>query len=142
MTRSLAGRLRPPLPRRPLPRREALPLALLLLALSSVFVFGGDRSQFYRPGHHGNVSGQTVTLAGNLSAEHRFLMFRYRELDERGEPRYAVYNRFPIGPYALVKLAILPFGDDLPQQILAARTADAGVLRRRRRAGAGSRSRG
>ena len=103
------------------PRGEAAPLALLLLALSSVFVFGGDRSQFYRPGHHGNITGQTLELAGNLSAEHRFLRFTHRTLDEDGEPAYGVYHRFPPGEYVLLKLAILPFGEDLPRQIMAAR---------------------
>ena len=106
----------------PLARREALPLALLLLALSSVFVFGGDRSQFYRPSIHNSTSIHTLTLAANLSAEHRFLGFFRRKLGEDGEPQYAsLYNRFPVGSYALVKLAILPFGDDFPRQIRAAR---------------------
>ena len=103
------------------PRNEALPLALLLLALSSVFVFGGDRSQFYRPGHPDYVSAQTLTLAANLSAEHRFLGFLSRRLNRQGEPVYYVYNRFPVGSHGAVALAILPFGDDLPRQILAAR---------------------
>ena len=105
----------------PLPRREALPLALLALALSSVFVFGNDRSQFYRPGHHDYVSAQGLALASNLSAEHGFAGFFRREPDGDGEPRYVVYNRFPAGPTVLVKLAILPFGDDIPRQIGAAR---------------------
>ena len=101
--------------------REAAPLALLLLALSSVFVFGNDRSQFYRPGHHDYVTVHTLTLSTNLSAEHGFLLFTRRKLNPQGEPRYAsLYHRFPIGSYALVKLAILPF-DDFPKQILAGR---------------------
>ncbi len=113
-----AVRRRLPLP----PRSEAAPLALLLLALSSVFVFGGDRSQFYRPSIHSSTSIHTLTLATNLSAEHRFLGFFRRKLGEDGEPQYAsLYNRFPVGSYALVKLAILPFGDDFPRQIRAAR---------------------
>ena len=103
-----------------LPRNEALPLGLLLLALASVFAFGGERSQFYRPGLHSAVSAQTLTIAGNLSAEHRFLGFRNRSLDRQDEPAYYLYNRFPIGSYALIKIAALPAGDDIPGQILAA----------------------
>ena len=112
---ALARRL-PPLP----PFRDAAPLALLLLALSSVFVFGNDRSQFYREVDD-DVSAETLTLAANLSAEHGFLGFRRQWLDEDGERRYVAYNRFPIGNYALVKLAILPFGDDFPRAIRSAR---------------------
>ena len=103
------------------PRNGAAPLALLLLALSAVFVFGNDRSQFYRPVHHDYTSAQTLAIAANLSAEHRFAGFYRRKLDPDGEPRLLVYHRFPIGPYALVKLAILPFGDDFPRAIHAAR---------------------
>ena len=113
--RALAGRL----PR--LSRNEAAPLGLLLLALASVFAFGGDRSQFYRPGHHDSFSAETLTLAANLSAEHGFAGFRRQKLDEDGEREYVVYNRFPIGSYALVKLAALPFGDDFPRAVYAAR---------------------
>ena len=32
---------------------QYIPLALLLLALSSVFLFGGERARFYRPGTNG-----------------------------------------------------------------------------------------
>ena len=116
------------LSRRSLPGREALPLALLLLALSSVFAFGGDRSQFYRgvdsrgaSARPDFISAQTLTLAANLSAEHRFLGFSGRRLDRQGEPQYDPYNRFPIGSHGVVGLAILPFGDDFPRQIMAAR---------------------
>ena len=111
--RALAGRLPP--------RNEAAPLGLLLLALASVFAFGGDRSQFYRPSVHDDVSIQSLTLAANLSAEHGFLGFTRLRLDGDGEPRYVLYNRFPVGSYALVKLVALPFGDDIPRRILAAR---------------------
>ena len=114
--RALAAvRRRLPLP----PRNEAAPLALLLLALASVFVFGGDRSQFYRPAHD-NISAHSMTLSSNFSAEHRFLGFVRLELGADGEPRYVPYNRYPPGSYALVKLAILPFGDDFPRQLRAA----------------------
>ena len=116
--RALAAvRRRLPLP----PRNEAAPLALLLLALSAVFVFGNDRSQFYRPEHHDWVSADTLALSANLSAEHGFLLLHRRKLSPQGEPRnVSLYHRFPIGSYALVKFAILPF-DDFPKQILAGR---------------------
>ena len=104
-----------------LPRREALPLALLLLALASVFVFGGDRSQFYRPSQHDAISLKTLTLAANLSPEQGFAGFTRQKIGKDGEPEYVAYNRFPIGSYALVRLAILPVGDDFRGQILAAR---------------------
>ena len=64
---------------------------------------------------------QSLTLAENLSAEHGFLGFTRLRLDRDGEPRYVLYNRFPVGSYALVKLAALPAGDGIPRRILAAR---------------------
>ena len=98
-----------------------LPLALLLLALSAMFLFGNDRGAFYRPGHHNFLSAQSMTLAANLSPEHNFLM-HFREIpDAAGNVAYDPYNRFPLGTYALIKLAILPFGSDLSAQIYAAR---------------------
>ena len=122
MTPAPARRL--PLPRRlarrPLPCSGALPLGLLLLALSSVFVFGNDRSQFYREHEHGGGAAQTLAVAANLSAEHGFLLFERQKLYPNGEPEYLPYSRFPIGSYVLVKLAILPFGDDFPMAIRAA----------------------
>ena len=123
-----APAIRLPLPqrrrlaRRPLSCGTALPLALLLLALSSVFVFGNDRSQFYRWSHHDQISVATLTISANLSAEHGFLQFRVAKRDGRGETEYVPYNRFPIGSYALIKMAMLPAGDDIPRQLLAART--------------------
>ena len=101
--------------------RPSLPLLLLLLALSTVFLFGNDRGQFYRPGLHNAVSANYLAVAANLSPEHNFLLFYYQTLDKDGTPSYIPYNRFPIGGYALIKLAILPFGNDFSAQIYAAR---------------------
>ena len=109
-------------PRRPPPPREALASALLLLALASVFVFGHDRSQSYRANTHGTTL-PTLTLAANLSAEHRFLLFEQQKRGPGGETQFVTYARFPIGSYALVGLAILPFGDDFPRAFRAARLA-------------------
>ena len=114
-------------------------LALLLLALATVFVFGGDRGRLYRDqldgphldrpygpcrpfcGGHG-ITRNHLAVAANLSPEHDFLGFYARHLNEDGEIAYEAYNRFPLGGYLLIKAAILPFSDDLSAQIRAART--------------------
>ena len=103
-------------------RSAWLPLALLLLALSTVFVFGGDRGYFYRPGGgHNWISSQHLTIAVNLSSEHGFQRFHRRFIDDDGAVRYAPYNRFPIGGYLSMKLATLPFGESPSVQLYAAR---------------------
>ena len=102
-------------------RSPHLPLALLLLALSTVFLFGGDRGSFYRPHRHSWTSSQHLTIAVNISPEHGFQRFVRRIMDEDGAVRYAPYNRFPIGGYLSMKLATLPASGDLSAQILFAR---------------------
>ena len=102
-------------------RSPWLPLALLLLALSTVFVFGGDRGHFYRGFTHNWVSSEHLTIAVNLSLEHGFQRFHRRLIDEDGAVRYAPYNRFPIGGYLLMKTATLPVSGNPSAQIYAAR---------------------
>ena len=99
----------------------AFPLLLLLLALSTMFLFGNDRGYFYRDGSHNNTTANHLAVAANLSPAHNFLGFYWQTLDADGAPTYRPYNRFPIGGYALIKLAILPFWDDLSAQLYAAR---------------------
>ena len=107
---------------RPLQQSLSAPLLLLLAALSTVFVFGNDRGRFYRPGHHDYVSAGHLSIAVNLSPEHRFLMFRsQREAAGPDGPRYDPYNRFPVGGYALIALATSPFRGDLSLRLHAAR---------------------
>ena len=89
-----------------------MPLLLLLAALATVFVFGADRGLFYRSGHHDHVSAEHMAIAVNLSPAHRFLMFRSQS---------DLYNRFPVGGYALIALATSPFRDDLSLRLHAAR---------------------
>ena len=101
--------------------RAVLPLLLLLSALSTVFMFGNDRSRFYRGPHHVHLSSQSMALAANLSPDHHFLMFFRQTLDVSSAQGYEPYNRFPIGTYALIKLSTLPFADSLAKQIYAAR---------------------
>ena len=94
-------------------RPPALPLALLLLAMTALFLLGHDRTAFYRGHHHDWNSSQTLAFAENLSFRHNLLIFHYHTRDAAGNPRYSTpYSRFPPGGYALVKLAILPFGAD------------------------------
>ena len=103
--------------------RAVIPLVLLLLALSTVFLFANDRGLFdwSRNSNHNTLTADYMTIVKNLSPKHGFLGFYYRTLDDQGDLAYRPYNRFPIGGYLLVKLAILPFWDDSSSEIHAAR---------------------
>lgn len=101
--------------------RAALPSLLLLAALATAFLPGKDRGQFYRPGFHNTVSANHIVLAANLSPAHNFAGIMRYVLDDNGALGYDLYNRFPPGGYLLIKLAMLPFSDDLSAQLYAAR---------------------
>ena len=103
-------------------RREQLPLLVLLCALSTLVLSDNDRRHFSRFGHHSRVSLEHLSIARNLSPATHFLMFNSQILKSDGTVTYDVYNRFPVGGYILIKLAILPFGNDLAAQTYAART--------------------
>ena len=100
--------------------RAWLPPALLLLALSSVFLFSDDRSYFYKSNAHDYMSAKNLAITENLSSDRHFLMFVRHTLDADGEPTYEPYNRFPIGSYALLKLTTL-LGEGWSAKIYAAR---------------------
>ena len=100
--------------------RPSLSLLLLLLALSTVFLFGGDRDHFYRDDARNYMSLEHLAVATNLSPEHGFLLFHSQTLDKDGALSYRPYSRFPLGGYALIKLATL-FGDGPVAGIYAAR---------------------
>ncbi len=112
---TLIDRIKPAL------RPHLLPFALLLLALSTVFIFGGNRGHFYRGYGHDLVSAEHLTVAVNRSFEHGLAGFHRKTLDEDGNPTYTPYNRFPVGGYLIIKLATLPFSGSLSGQIMAAR---------------------
>lgn len=103
-----------------------LPLFVLLLGMSTVFFFVGDRGHFYRnawnPSDHFHwTSSQHLTIAVNLSHSHNFLGFESQSADIDGNIVYSdAYNRFPPIGYVLIKLVTLPFGDDLSNRIYAA----------------------
>ena len=102
---------------------KCLPWLLLAVSLSSLFVFSGERDSFYRPYmSHNWDTAKDLAVAANLSLEHRLRLFLRLQPDEHGKLGYEVYSRFPVSAYALLKLAILPFDNDLGQQLLAART--------------------
>ena len=104
------------------PRLPSAPLVLLLAGLTTVFVFGHDqRGGFYRPGHHDQITADHLSIAVNLSPAHRFLMFKWLRDVDGTAGQYAVYNRFPIGGYALIALATSPFRGDLSARLRAAR---------------------
>ena len=102
--------------------RAWLPPALLLLAIASVFLFGGDRGYFYKgtSGIHDHLSAKNMAMVENLSIDQHFLTFFRQSPDTDGKTIYHPYTRFPIGSYALIKMAILPFGDNLSAKIYAA----------------------
>lgn len=100
-------------------RLSRLPPLLLALALSTLFLFNADRERFYAPIRHD--TGKTLSIAENLSSQHNFRMFLRLAFDQEGEHAYELYNRFPVGGFALIKLVILPFGDNLAAKIFAAR---------------------
>ena len=109
------------LPRRLTHARGWLPPALLILALSALFAFGGDRGYFYRSPIHNENSAKNLALAENLSAADNFRLFAERRLYHDGSRYDRLYSRFPIGGTALIKLAIAPF-DSLAARLMAART--------------------
>ncbi len=102
-------------------RPERLTLWLLLLALSTLFLCSFDKGYFYRPGIHDWNTVLHLPIAENLSPDHHFRLFQWRREGSGGAPPYEMYSRFPVGGYALIKLAMLPFGNDLSARILAAR---------------------
>ena len=105
-------------------RRLSVPLALLLLALATVFLFGGGRGHPYHGGddHHDAITWLHMTVALNLSPAHGFLGFRRLTRDDDGDLGYEAYNRFPVLGHALIRLATLPFPDDASARLAAART--------------------
>ena len=102
--------------------RGWLPLAILLAALASLFVLGGDRAYFRREGgSHNELSVKNLAIAENLSLSRGLRLATRVWRNEDGGLGYDLYSRFPIGGYALIKLAILPFGGDLSAGLTAAR---------------------
>ena len=75
----------------------------------------------FQKGHHGFLSSHGAALAANLSVHNYLLMFTSVEIDDKGENRYVVYNRFPLIPFLLIKLSMSLGHASLTTQIYAAR---------------------
>ena len=100
-------------------RRELLPALLLAAAMALVFALNTSRAHFYSPPEW--QTSIKMAIAENLSPQHGFRMFTHLSFGEDGEPFYVPYSRFPIGGFALIKLAALPFGEHLALKLFAAR---------------------
>ncbi len=101
-------------------RSGRFPLLLLLLALSTLFLCNVDKGYLYRPNLHDFNTIMNLAAAENLSPDHNFRLFVPQIMEPGGAHAY-MYSRFPVGGYVFIKLAILPFGNDLSASILAAR---------------------
>ena len=98
------------------------PLLLLTLVFAALYLAGdgwGGLYQYHRS--HDRNSAQSLALAENLSPAHNFRLFRHLYPTPDAAQAYDLYSRFPIGGYALIRLAILPFGDDLSAKLYAGR---------------------
>ena len=100
-------------------RHRLLPALLLTAAMALVLALHLDRAHFYAP--FDNDTAIKTAIAENLSPKHNFRMFTRLTYTEEGELTYDMYSRFPIGGFALIKLVILPFGDNLAAKVFAAR---------------------
>lgn len=100
-------------------RRGLLPTLLLALALGLTLALNSTRAHFYAPPEW--QTSINLAIAENLSPQHGFRMFTHLSFGEDGEPFYVPYSRFPIGGFALIKLAALPFGEHLALKLFAAR---------------------
>lgn len=95
------------------------PLILLTLALAAALLLNLDREHFYS--HMEWDTAKNLAVAENLSPSNNFRLLLRLTPGEDGETFQILYSRFPIGGYALIKLVILPFGDNLAAKVFAAR---------------------
>lgn len=103
--------------------RPSAPLLLLLLALATLFIFDRAWDDAFRIHQmvekHDSI--KNLLLAENLSPAHDFRLFLRLFPEVEGRPVYELYSRFPVGGPALIKLAMLPFGEAWPDKYLGAR---------------------
>ena len=93
-------------------------LLLLGVGLVSLLAFNVNRAAYYAPLERQVV--RNLAIADTLFVR-GFAMFRGASFAEDGDLILEVYSRFPVGGFALLKLATMPFGDALAAQVFAAR---------------------
>lgn len=94
----------------------------MLLGLSSLFWFSGDRGYFHRHHFVDWVSARAITQAAGLAMRHGVaVQFLHNKRAADGTIAHATYQRYPVGVYALLRLTMLPFPDSASAQIQAAR---------------------
>ena len=87
-----------------------------------MFALHFDRERFYA--HIDWNTAKNLAIAENLSPQDNFRLFLRlipRLQGEGEEPEYEPYSRFPIGSFALIKVIISPFGDNIGAAVFAAR---------------------
>ena len=102
--------------------RETVPCAILLLALSSLFLFSTDRGYFHRHHFVDWVSARAMAQAAGLTMLNGFaVQVTQTKRGKDGAISRNTYQRYPVAAYAIVGLAIAPFEHSLATQIQAAR---------------------
>ncbi len=94
---------------------------LLLLAASAFALLAERRDDSLSPyRHHAAVSGHGLALAQNLSFDTGLLLYHYTIVRD-GKTEYHPYGRFPLPPFAMVRVAMECAGSDLGDRLYAAR---------------------
>lgn len=100
-------------------RKRNIQLLLLIVVFLSILFFQNPVSGFL-DGHHGWLSSHGLALAKSISFDTDLLMYNEKIITDEGL-EYVPYNRFPIFPFALLKVSMMPFKGDLTSQIYMAR---------------------
>ncbi len=95
--------------------------ALVLLAAAGVLFFVQHDEPGFLPGHHGFVSSHGLAIAGHFSPMHQGLMYSSLWQNPDGVHSFEVYSRFPVGTFALIRMVMWPFADDIAAQVYVAR---------------------
>lgn len=100
-----------------------MPCAALLLALSSLFLFAGERGHFHRHHFVDWVSARAMAQVAGLSMVRGFAVqvVQTKRGRDGAIQRNNLYQRYPVAAYALLKFATAPLADSLGARIQMAR---------------------